>query len=128
MADTAQIIYEYASASTVSLFTDTFKFRVDRPGLSVDTRVDGTRVVTDTSAKVVFVQATGVMSGDDVNTLYGVQTGTIVYTGKFPRLTTINLDGDTTITNLEVACTLFEADDIGFGKWAARMNFESKDQ
>lgn len=128
MADTAQVIYEYSDGNTVSLFTNNLTIDYRRQGLSIDTRVDGTIVVTDTGASQRVFTCSGYMSGDDANTMNTVQTGSITYSGAYPRLTTINLDGDTTLTNIEVACTVWKVRDVGDGWWVFQATFTEKDQ
>ena len=129
MADTAQVIYEYSDGNSVSFWTDNLTIEWKRPGLSIDVRVDGTIVVTDTGASQRIFSCSGTnLSGDDVNTMDTHLTGAITYSGAYPRLTTINLDGDTTLTNVEVACTMFKVTDQGNGKWSYQIQLTEKDQ
>lgn len=129
MVDEYQIEYEYSDGNTISIKAETVGIRIVRPHLRVTTRVDGTRVVTDSGVSYVVVRCIGMISGDDADILHGVQTGAIDYTGAYPRLKKIYWDGDSTETNIEVAL-VGEAvlNDLGDGWWDISLEFEEKDQ
>ena len=129
MVDTAQVIYEYTAGNTLSFWVDGLKIEARRPGLYIDTTVDGTMIVTDTSAsQLVFSGTATNVTGANYNTLLGVQRAAIDYTGGYPRLTTITLVGGTTLTNIEVAMTKCVADDQGYGLWSVTFEFVEKDK
>lgn len=128
MADTAQVIYEYTAGNTLSFFTNNLKIIAKRPGLSIDCTVDGTLVVTDTSASQLIFTCDAELSGADWNTLLGVQRAAIDYTGAYPRLTTVYLASATTLTNVEVALWECTGTDLGDGRWSVHLEFREKDK
>lgn len=127
MADEYQIEYEYTDGNTISFKART-TIDIIRPHLRVTTRVDGTRVVTDSGQSYVVITAQALMDGNTVDTLYGVQTGAITYTGAYPRLKKIYWDGDSTEANIEVALMKTTLADQGDGWWTVTLRFEGKDQ
>jgi hypothetical protein len=127
MADTYQITYEYSDGNTVTFKTNDLQVSVNRLEW-VDTRVDGTRVVTSTGQAWVIFSFSSVLSGNTLDTLYGVQTGSITFSGAYPRNTTLYWDGDSTETNIEVIMTKLQARDLGNGFWDVSITLEGKNQ
>jgi len=128
MADEYQVTYEYVNGSTITFKTNDLKITPVRSHLHIDTRVDGTRVVTDPGYTYNRFTFTAVISGATMDTLYGVQTGAITYSGAYPRITTIYWNGATTETNIEVALVDLQATDLGAGWWLVNIVMEEKDQ
>ena len=128
MADEYQVEYEYTSGNTIQFKTDDMRVRPVRSGLHIDTRVDGTRVVTDPGHTYRVITCTAYLDGDDMDTLDSVQSAAIVYSGGFPRLKKIYWDGDSTETNVEVALVDVNELDRGAGWWLVSLRFEGKDQ
>ncbi|MHC4645062.1 MAG: hypothetical protein ACYTBJ_06155 [Planctomycetota bacterium] len=128
MADEYQCEYEYSANNTISFKTNDFKPQIVRPGLNIDTVVDGTRVVHDTGASFLRITCTALVSGNDMDTLHGVQTAAIDYTGAYPRLKKIYWDGDSTESNYEVALMSVDPLDRHGGWWLVALVFEGKDQ
>ena len=126
MADVAQVVYEHTNGNTISFFTRNLKITWTRPGLSIDGTVDKELIVTDTGAYQRIFSCTAKLSGDNLNTLNGWMIAAITYTGAYPRLTTVYLDGDTTLTNVEVAITSLSAIDLGAGYWSVDVTFTEK--
>lgn len=128
MVDEYQIEYEYTNGNKISVKADSVNIDIIRPHLRVTTRVDGTRVVTDSGFSYPVITCTAMLSGDDADTLYGVQSGAITYTGAYPRLQKIYWDGDSTETNVEIALVDTKLIDMGDGWWTVSLRFEGKDQ
>ena len=128
MADEYQIEYEYTDGNKISVKADTVIIDVIRPHLRVTTRVDGTRVVTDSGFSYQVITCTALIDGDDADTLFDVQSGVIDYTGAYPRLQKIYWDGDSTETNVEVAVVKTNLSDQGDGWWLLSLRFEGKSQ
>lgn len=128
MADEYQCEYEYSDGNTISFKTNDLKPRIVRPHLRIDTRVDGTRVVTDSGASYLVITCTSIVSGNTMDTLHSVQTGAITYSGAYPRLKKIYWDGDSTETNYEVALVDVDPLDLGNGWWQVSLRFEGKNQ
>lgn len=126
MADVAQVIYEYTAGNTLSFFTEDLEVEQKRLFMTVTPRPDGKIYVDDPGKPQKIFTCSAIITGDDLNTLNTVQTGSITYSGAYPRLTTINLDGNTTLTNIEVALTNLTWSDLGFGKWRVRLEFTEK--
>lgn len=128
MADEYQIEYEYVNGSTISIKASTVKAKTIRPHLKIYTRVDGTRVVSDTGYAYRVVTAQALISGNDADTLDAVQNASITYSGAYPRLKKIYWDGDSTESNVEVALMSYDVSDVGGGWWSLQVVFEEKDQ
>ena len=128
MVDEYQIEYEYAAGTSIEFKTNDLSIDIRRTGLRVDTRVDGTIVVTDTGASQMIFAFTSVISGATMNTLHGVQTGAIVYTGDYPRITKLYWSGASTEVNIEVAMTSLKAVDMGLGWWNVSITLVEKDK
>lgn len=128
MADEAQVIYEYTDGNTISFKTNDLQIKFTRPKMRIDTRVDGTIVVTDPGNSQVVLIFSATISGNDMDTLHGVQTGAITYSGGYPRVQKIYWDGDSTETNLEVALTSMTVTDKGAGWWQVNITLMEKDQ
>jgi len=127
MVDTYQIVYEYSAGNSISFKSNDMS--VDYHRLEwTDTRVDGTRVVTTTGIAWRTFSGSAYISGNTMDTLDGIQTGAIVFTGDYPRLTVIYWDGDSTETNVEVRMTSLRVLDKGQGWWLVAVGFEEKDQ
>ena len=127
MVDTYQIVYEYSAGNSISFKSNDMS--VDYHRLEwTDTRVDGTRVVTTTGIGWRTFSGTAIISGGTMDTLDGIQSGAIVFTGAYPRLTVIYWDGDSTETNVEVRMTTLRVLDKGQGWWLVALGFEEKDQ
>jgi len=126
MADEYQCTYEYSAGNSITfkaLLTVTYK-RIEW----VDTRVDGTRVVTTTGQAYRVFSGTAMISGNTMDTLDGVQMGSITFSGAYPRITVVYWDGDSTETNVEVIMTNLQVLDQGQGWWNVAVTFEEKDQ
>lgn len=128
MADEYQCTYEYTDGNTITWKTDNLKVTVVRPHLRIDTRVDGTRVVTDSGQSYRVITCSTLLNGNDMDTLDSVQGAAIVYSGGYPRLQTLYWDGDSTETNIEVGLVSVDATDLGAGWWWVSLRFEEKDQ
>jgi len=128
MADEYQIIYEYTNGNVINFKTNDLTIEPTRPLLHVDVRVDGTIVVTDPGFAQTTFAFTATISGNDMDTLYGVQTAAIDYTGGYPRIQKIYWDGDSTETNIEVALTSLKVLDKGAGWWRVAILMVEKDQ
>jgi hypothetical protein len=126
MVDTAQVTYEHTDGNTISFFTNDLQIEWTRPTLTIDMRPDGVLLVTDANVYQRVFSCSAVLSGDTLNTLNGYLIGSITYSGAYPRLTTIYLDSDTTLTNVEVAVTKCTARDIGNGYWNVSIVFTEK--
>jgi hypothetical protein len=130
MADVAQIIYEHTNGNTHSIFTDTFKIIYTRPTLKFFYRPDGTIYTHDAGVSQRIFKCTGTIAGTDI--VDGGQdwntwlTSAITYDATYPRLTTINMTSAKTITNVKVAVTQFEVDDLGDGTWAVTATFTER--
>jgi len=128
MADEYQVEYEYVNGSSIEFKTNDLKITPVRSHLKVDTRVDGTRVVTDPGYVHRKFTFSAVISGATMNTLHDIQVAAIVYTGAYPRITKIYWNGATTETNIEVALTDLTTLDLGAGWWLVNITMEEKDQ
>jgi len=127
MADVYQVVYEYTAGNSLSFKTSNLKIQYKRLFMTVTSRPDGKIYVNDPGkAQRIFTCTDMKVSGDDLNTLNTVQTAAITYSGAYPRLTTINLDGDTTLTNIEVVLTNWSATDMGAGNWKVELEFTEK--
>lgn len=127
MADEYQCTYEYTDGNTITFKTYDLKVTPVHPHLRIDTRVDGTRVVTDSGVSYRVITCTALIDGNTMDTLDSVQGAAIVYTGAYPRLTVLYWDGDSTETNIEVALVSCQATDLG-SWWHVSLTFEEKDQ
>lgn len=128
MAITYQCTYEYSAGNTIDFVTNDMKIEPVRPLLKIYTRVDGTRIVSDPNVgDFLRITCSSIISGDTMDTLHGIQSGSITYSGAYPRLTTIYWDGDSTETNYEVALVKLTAEDLG-NYWRVNLTFEGKDQ
>jgi len=128
MVDEYQVTYEYSAGNSITFKTYNLKITYTRPGLHVDTRVDGVKVVTDPGFVQRIFTCTALIPGATVNTLNTVQTGAIDYTGAYPRITVIYFTGATTITNVEVALTSLEVVDQGPSGWTVALTLTEKNQ
>jgi hypothetical protein len=128
MADEYQVEYEYSDGNTISFKTDDMRVATVRSHLTIDTRVDGVRVVTDPGFSYRVITCTAFLTGNDMDTLDSVQGAAIDYTGAYPRLKKIYWDGDSTETNVEVALMDMNELDRGAGWWLMSLRFEGKDQ
>lgn len=131
MADEYQIEYEYTDGNTISFKTNDLEIDYHRPTLKVDTRVDGTRVVTDTGAAYrTFTFSAVIKSTDPKNMkdLNDVQMGSITYSGAYPRIKKLYFDGTNTESNIEVALTSLKATQISHSSWRVNITLEEKDQ
>ena len=128
MADEYQIQYEYSDGNTIDFKTNDLKISYHRHNLAVDTRVDGTRVVTDPNAAYRVFTFSAIISGNTMDTLDGVQMGSITYSGAYPRIQKIYWDGDSTESNIEVALTRLEATQVSHNAWRVNITMEEKDQ
>ena len=128
MADVAQIIYEHTSISgTLSFFAWDVKISGKRLMMSFNARPDGEIQVIDPNVPQLTINCGGaIISGDDVDTFIGYMRGSIDYSGAYPRLTTINLDEDTTITNIECGVVDWTVSDMSNGWWMAQVVFREK--
>lgn len=128
MVVTYQCTYEYSDGNTITFITNDMKVQIVRPFLQVHTRVDGTREVSDPNyGDFLRITCTSIISGNTMDTLHSVQTGSITYSGNYPRLTVIYWDSDSTETNYEVALMDVQASDLG-NYWKVSLTFEGKDQ
>lgn len=128
MVDVAQVIYEYTDGNSISFFTDDLEINYKRLFQTITTRPDGKTHVDDPAiARRVFT-CSAVITGATYKTFQDVQMGAITYSGAYPRLTTINLDGSTTLTNIEVAIPTggLTFQDLGFGMWLVSVTFVEK--
>lgn len=125
---TYQCTYTYSAGNSINFITNDMSIEIVRPSLRVYTRVDGTRVVADSNVgDYLVITCSAIISGDDMDTLHGVQTGSITYSGAYPQLSAIYWDGNSTEANYEVALTKLSADDLG-NYWRVHLTFEGKDQ
>ena len=127
MADTAQVIYEHTAGNTISFFTENLKITYVRHFLKIVPRPDGNLFVSDPTVPQRNFTCSGIIDGDELNQMNTWLMAAITYSGSYPRLTTINLDGDTTLSNVEVAITAFSVKDLGAGQWMATVAFTEKD-
>ena len=128
MADEYQVEYEYTNGNKISVKAENVRVKIIRPHLRVTTRVDGTRVVTDSGQYYLVITCNALMSGGDADDLFGVQTAAIVYTGAYPRIQKLYWNAADTEANIEVALMDTEFIDQGDGWWLASLRFESKTQ
>jgi hypothetical protein len=129
MADTAQVIYEHTNGNTKSIFPDTFKIDFTRPTLKFFVRPDNKIYVQDSDVSQRIIYCTGEIAGADIEGGTAQDwnswlTGSITYDGTYPRLTTVNLDGSNTITNVPVAPVKFLVEDLGDGWWSVDAVFK----
>ena len=95
--------------------------------MTITARPDGKIYVDDPAIKQrIFTCTNALIDGTAYNTLNTVQTGAIVYSGAYPRLTTINLKSGVTLTNIEVAVTFCKGSDAGNGYWWCELTFTEK--
>lgn len=126
MATTIQ--YEHSAGVTLDIPAENLKLSFRRPFLSIYTRPDGTKIVSDPNVYQRVFSCTALLSGANVNTLNGWLVGSITYSGDYPRLKTVYLAAATTLTNIEVAITRCEATDLGNGLWSVAFEFTEKTQ
>jgi hypothetical protein len=124
LADEYQIQWEYTNGNTIDFKTDDLKITLTRPGLRLDTAIDGTILVTDPNNSKLIFNFTAVLSGNTMDTLHGVYTAAISYDGTYPRVQKIYWDGDSTETNIKTAMTKLEATDLGAGWWNVAVTLE----
>lgn len=129
MADEYQFEYEYSDGNKISFKTNDMKIDYRREKLRVDTAIDGTRTVVDpnTTQYRVFTFS-AYLTGDNMDTLDGVQMGSITYTGAYPRNQKLYWDGDSTETNIEVVITSLTSQQVGHAHWLVNITAEEKDQ
>jgi hypothetical protein len=123
MADEYQIQWEYTNGNTIDFKTNDLRITFTRPGLKVETAVDGTILVTDPNNSKLIFNFTAIISGNTMDTLHGVITGNISYDGTYPRIQKIYWDGDSTETNIKCAMTSLSAGDLG-GNWEVQVTLE----
>jgi len=126
MVDVYQCTYEYSAGNSISFkawLTVSYK-RIEW----VDTRVDGTRVVTTTGQAYRIFTGTALIDGATMDTLDGVQMGAITFSGAYPRITVLYWNGATTETNIEVIMTNLQVIDKAQGWWNVALTLEEKDQ
>lgn len=128
MADEYQVEYEYSAGNTITIKTDNLKIVPVRSGIHIDTRVDGTRVVTDPGHTYRVITCTALLTGTVMNTMHDVQMAAITYSGAYPRIKKIYWDGTTYEENIEVALMNINTLDSGAGWWYISLRFEEKDQ
>jgi hypothetical protein len=128
MADEYQVTYEYSAGNSITFKTNDLRVKEVRSHIKIDTRVDGTRVVTDPGYVYKSFSFTAIISGATMDTLDSVQSAAIDYTGAYPRITVLYWTGATTETNLEVAITDLIATDLGAGWWHVAITMEGKNQ
>jgi hypothetical protein len=128
LVDEYHITYEYTAGNTITFKSNDLKVREARSHLRIDTRVDGTRVVTDPGHTYKIFTFSSIISGATMDSLDTVQSGVIDYTGAYPRVTVLYWNGTTTETNIEVAITDLVATDLGSGWWHVAVTMEEKDQ
>ena len=126
MADEAQIIYEYAAASDVSIKTNDLTITYNRLLMTLTARPDGKIYVDDPTIIQRVFTGTGIISGADMNEMNTVQTAAITYSGLYPRIKKIYFAGATTISNVEVALTAFSGTDLGNGFWNVSFTMTEK--
>jgi len=126
MADEYQVIYEYSAGNTLSFKTNDLNITYNRLFMSITLRPDGKMYVNDPNKAQRVFTFSAIISGDDMNTLNTVQTGSITYSGAYPRIQKIYFDGDTTITNVEVAITALQTRDLGNGWWTVQITMTEK--
>ena len=126
MVDAAQVIYEHTAGNTLSFKTDNLTITILRPFLSIDARPDGNKLVTDNNVFQRIFKCSAKLTGDNWKVLHDWLIGSITYSGIYPRLTTVYFDGDTTISNIEVAITQCSARDMGDGWWMVNIQFTEK--
>ncbi|MHA2266126.1 MAG: hypothetical protein ACXAEN_27340 [Candidatus Thorarchaeota archaeon] len=101
MADEYQIQWEYTNGNTIDFKTADLKITWTRPGLRLDTAVDGTTLVTDPNNSKMIFNFTAVLAGATMETLDDVYTGSITYDGTYPRIQKIYWTGAKTETILD---------------------------
>ena len=124
LADEYQIQWEYTNGNTIDFKTSDLVIEFQRPGLRVDTAVDGTILVTDPDNSKLIFRFTAILSGNTMDTLHGVITGAISYDGTYPRVQKIYWDGDSTETNIKTVMTSLSAKDLGAGWWEVSVTLE----
>jgi hypothetical protein len=129
LADEYQVQYEYSAGNTIDFKTNDLKITYHRAFMRVVTRKDGTRVVIDPNDTQYRVfNFTAVISGNTMDTLDGVQMGSITYSGLYPRIQKIYWDGDSTESNIEVAITALTTQQLDHDRWRVTITMEEKDQ
>ena len=126
MADEYQVIYECSDGNTISFKTDDLKVNYHRDGLKVSRRPDGKMYVDDPGVEYRTFVFSALISGNDMDTLDGVQMAAITYSGAYPRIQKIYWDGDSTETNIEVVLTSLSSADLGNGWWHVEITMEEK--
>lgn len=127
MADEAQIIYEYAAVSDVSIKTWDLEITYNRLFMTTTARPDGKIYVDDPTIIQRIFTGTGLISGADMNELNTVQTAAITYSGLYPRIKKIYFSGAVTIENVEVVLTNgWKGRDAGNGFWWVSFTMEEK--
>ena len=128
MADEYQVTWEYSAGNSITFKSNDLKVKEVRSHLQIDTRVDGTRVVTDPGYAYKTFTFTSIISAATMDTLDSVLSAAITYSGAYPRITTLYWNGATTETNIETAITDLQATDLGSGWWSVAVTMEEKDQ
>ena len=128
MADEYQVTWEYSAGNSITFKSNDLRVQEIRSHLRIDTRVDGTRVVTDPGYAYKTFTFSSIISAATMNTLDSVLSGAITYSGAYPRITTLYWNGTTTETNIETAITSLQATDLGSGWWHVAVTMEEKDQ
>jgi hypothetical protein len=128
MANEYQIIYEYTDGNTISFKTNDLSIQYIRHKLQVTPTIDGTIVVTDPAITQRIFTFSAIISGNDMDTLDGVQMASITYSGAYPKIQKIYWDGASTEENVEVAITSLTTSDQGGGWWKVNITMAEKDQ
>jgi hypothetical protein len=123
-----QVVYEYSAGNSISMYSNDLTVKYARPKMRIDTMVDGTIKVTDPGNSQRTFMFSTVLNGDTMDTLDSVQTGSITYTGAYPRNQKVYWDSDSTESNVEVAITDMTAKDLGSGWWLVTITMVEKDQ
>ena len=126
MADTYHVTYEYTSGNVINFRSNDLRIEIRRPLLRNILQPDGQIYSHDPDVSQLVFSGSSILSGDDMDTLHGVQTAGINYSGAYPRITVINWDGDSTETNIEVAMTRLSILDRGRGWWQVFFEFTEK--
>jgi hypothetical protein len=126
MVDTAQVTYEHTAGNTLSFFTNDLKIKINRLFMDITARPDGVLKVTDPTVIQREFSCSAIMSADNYKILYDWYVAAITYTGDYPRLSAVYLDGDTILTNIEVAIVGLEASMVAANTWRVAVAFKEK--
>jgi len=127
MVETVQVTYEHTAGNTLAFPTDDLTIKINRLFFEIVARPDGVLKVIDPTVIQREFSCSAIIDGDDWKILHDWETAAIDYTGGYPRLTTVYLDADTTLTNIEVAIVPpVQATDLGNGQWRVTITFREK--